>query len=115
MKTVKTLFVSLLGLLCFFLYFNGYLLPKSNSGVKTHTVEIVQMKFKPAELMVNKGDKVVFINHDMVTHNVTESTGKSWKSPDIPTGKSWSMVVAKNANYYCTFHPVMKGKILVKQ
>jgi plastocyanin len=26
--------------------------------------------------MVNKGDKIVFINHDMVTHNVTEATGK---------------------------------------
>jgi plastocyanin len=81
---------------------------------KTYTVEIKQMKFQPAELTVHKGDKVVFVNKDMVTHNVTEASGKSWKSPDLPSGKSWSMVATKNAGYYCSLHPVMKGTIVVK-
>ncbi|MBK0402645.1 cupredoxin domain-containing protein [Adhaeribacter sp. BT258] len=80
----------------------------------THTVEIVQMKFKPAQITVKSGDKIVFVNRDMVVHNVTEASAKSWKSPDLATGKSWSMVATKSASYYCTFHPVMKGKITLK-
>lgn len=80
----------------------------------THTVEISQMQFKPAELTVSKGDKVVFVNKDIVTHDVTEATGKSWQSPALTTGKSWSIVVTQNQAYYCSYHPVMKGKIIVK-
>ena len=112
---VKTVLVNLLCIGCFLLYFNGNSLPEKNPGAETHTVEIVQMKFKPAEILVKKGDKIVFVNHDIVTHNVTEATGKSWRSPDIKAGKSWSMVAEKNAAYFCAFHPVMKGKITVKQ
>jgi plastocyanin len=37
-----------------------------------HSVEIAQMKFYPVELKVRTGDKVVFVNHDLVTHDVTE-------------------------------------------
>lgn len=80
----------------------------------THTILISQMKFQPAALKVNKGDKIVFINKDMVVHNVTGQSGKAWKSPDIASGESWSMVVTKNENYFCSFHPVMKGKLLLK-
>jgi plastocyanin len=81
---------------------------------QTHTVQIIQMKFVPAVLEVKKGDKIVFINKDMVVHNVTEQTGKSWKSPEIASDASWSMIATKNVSYFCSFHPVMKGKLLVK-
>jgi plastocyanin len=80
---------------------------------ETHTVEIKQMKFQPAELEIKKGDTVVFINKDMVTHDVTEASGKAWKSPALPPGKSWRMVVTQNQAYFCSFHPVMKGKIII--
>ena len=29
---------------------------------------------------VQKGDTVVWINHDIVAHDVTEETGKAWTS-----------------------------------
>jgi plastocyanin len=80
----------------------------------THTVEIRQMKFQPVELLVKKGDKVVFINKDMMTHDVREASGKAWRSPVLTPGSSWSMVASQKATYFCSFHPVMKGKILVK-
>jgi plastocyanin len=80
----------------------------------THTIQIVHMQFQPATLTVKKGDKVIFINNDMVVHNVTEQSGKLWRSPDLASGKSWSLVVSKNASYFCSFHPVMKGTIVVK-
>ena len=80
----------------------------------THTVEIRQMKFQPAELVVQKGDTVVWINNDIVTHDVTEEPGKTWTSSVIPVGGSWSMVVNQSADYYCSIHVVMKGKLVVQ-
>jgi plastocyanin len=81
---------------------------------KTHTVEILQMQFQPAELMVQKGDSVMFINEDLVVHDVTEEKTKAWTSSALPPDKTYTMVVNESANYYCTLHPVMKGKLVVK-
>ncbi|WP_262493996.1 plastocyanin/azurin family copper-binding protein [Flavihumibacter solisilvae] len=58
------------------------------------------MKFIPAELEVKKGDKVVFVNHDLVNHNVIDASGGKWSSS----------VLAPD----CSFHPVMKGKIVIR-
>src|SRR5574339_1024316 len=60
---------------------------------KVHTVEIKQMKFQPAELIIQKGDTVVWINNDIVAHDVTEEPGKAWTSSLMPVGGSWSLVV----------------------
>jgi len=81
---------------------------------KTYTVEIIQMKFQPAELMLQKGDTVVWINRDIVAHDVTEETGKLWTSGPLAPGESWSLVVTENADYYCSIHIVMKGKLTVQ-
>ncbi|MBD0276857.1 MAG: cupredoxin family copper-binding protein [Flavisolibacter sp.] len=81
---------------------------------KVYTVEIKGMQFQPAQLTVQRGDTVLFINRDIVAHTATEEGGKAWSSPSLANGNSWSLVVQQNANYYCTFHPVMKGKLLVR-
>ncbi|MCU7549204.1 cupredoxin family copper-binding protein [Chitinophagaceae bacterium LB-8] len=81
---------------------------------KVHTVEIKQMKFQPAELTVQKGDTVVWINKDIVAHDVTEESNKAWTSSILPLGKSWSMVATQSSNYYCSIHVVMKGKLVVQ-
>jgi plastocyanin len=77
----------------------------------SHTIQIRQMQFQPAELTVNKGDTVKFINYDMVTHDVTEETRKAWASGPLANGASWKMIVTDSNNYYCSIHAVMKGKI----
>jgi plastocyanin len=78
-----------------------------------HTVEIKQMKFDPAELIVQKGDTVVWINNDMVIHDVTEQYAKEWTSSPIPLKESWQIVITQSSDYYCSLHVVMKGKIIV--
>lgn len=85
-----------------------------NIPPKVHKVEIKGMKFQPTELTVRKGDTVEWINNDMVTHDVTEETKKAWTSKPIPVGKSWKMAVKQSTSYFCSIHPVMKGKIIVK-
>lgn len=101
-------------LLISILLFNSCSSDPGKAVPKVYTVEIRQMKFQPAELKVLKGDTVVFINRDFVTHDVTEESSKSWTSSSLPVGKSWSLVVAKSFNYYCSIHQVMKGKIVVE-
>lgn len=81
---------------------------------KTDTVEIKQMAFSPATITVNKGDTIVFINHDLVDHDVTEEGKKLWTSSPLHPGQAWSKVFTESANYFCSLHVVMKGKVVVQ-
>ncbi len=78
------------------------------------TVTISEMKFAPQELKVKKGDTIVFFNQDMVTHDITEEKTKAWTSGQLPANKSWRFVAIQSSDYYCSIHPVMKGKIIVQ-
>jgi plastocyanin len=81
---------------------------------KTYTVEISGMKFQPDEIIVHKGDTVVWKNNDLVVHCVTEIPGNLWTSSKISPGSSWEIAVDRSSNYFCAIHLVMKGKIIVK-
>lgn len=104
MRTILLLAVILLAVSC-----GG----PPEKGHKTYTVEIAQMKFSPAVITVNKGDIILFVNHDMVAHDVTEQSKKAWSSSVLQPGASWKMEVVSSADYYCSIHVVMKGKITV--
>lgn len=79
-----------------------------------YVIEIRDMKFSPAELTVKAGDTVIWANHDIVAHDITEQSSKAWSSGPLAAGKTWSMVATQNQDYYCSIHEVMKGKILVQ-
>jgi len=78
---------------------------------QTYTVEIKEMKFVPEDIAVKKGDTILFMNHDIVAHDVTEEASKAWTSGRLEAGKSWKLAVSAEAHYYCSIHAVMKGKI----
>lgn len=100
-------------LLLISLLFYSYFPPGPSAG-STHSVEIRNMKFVPAELRVHKGDSVIFLNCDLVVHNVTEKN-KTWASPTLAPKSSWTYVVKQDLSYYCSFHPMMKGRIELKE
>jgi plastocyanin len=79
-----------------------------------YNVDINKMQFQPAELTVQKGDTVIWTNHDIVAHDVTAEKSKLWTSGPLAPGKSWSLVVTESADYYCSIHVVMKGKLVVQ-
>ncbi len=81
---------------------------------KSYIVEIKKMKFQPAELAVQKGDTVVWVNKDIVVHDVTEERGKKWTSSALAPGQSWSLIVTQSTNYFCSIHVVMKGTLTVQ-
>ena len=101
-------------LLCFIFLLNSCTSTPEKVVHKVYNVEIKQMQFQPAELTLQKGDTVVWTNHDIVAHDVTEETGKLWTSGPLAPGKSWSLVVTESADYYCSIHVVMKGKLIVQ-
>ena len=78
-----------------------------------HTVTIKGMVFDPVELHVKKGDAVIWINKDIVAHNVTQFPDSKWTSGTLPNGKSWKKDVDKSFDYFCSIHPTMKGKVIV--
>jgi len=101
-------------LLCFIFLLNSCTSTPKETVHKLYNVEIKEMQFQPAELTLQKGDTVVWTNHDIVTHDVTEEKSKVWTSGPLAPGKSWSLVVTKSADYYCSIHVVMKGKLIVQ-
>lgn len=84
-------------------------------------VTLQQMQFTPVEIDVHAGDTVVFINKGIVVQDVTEEAGKAgkagkaWSSGPILVGKSFELVIEKDLRYYCSLHPIMKGKITIVQ
>lgn len=83
-------------------------------GPVKYTIEIASMKFTPAILNVHIGDTVVFVNNDIVAHDVTEEKEKAWSSSPLSRGASWQMIALAPVSYYCSIHPVMKGRIIVQ-
>lgn len=81
---------------------------------RIHHVQIKNMKFEPAQIIVSKGDSIVWTNLDIVTHDVTEETTNAWTSAPITMGKTWKMEAVNSADYFCSIHVVMKGKIIVE-
>ncbi|HMG88495.1 MAG TPA: plastocyanin/azurin family copper-binding protein [Chryseolinea sp.] len=88
--------------------------PQQPQQQVVHTIEIKQMKFSPDTLNVRKGDKVIWVNADIVEHDVTQLSKKAWASSKLATGASWSMIVTKSEDYYCNLHVVMRGKLIVE-
>ncbi|MEO8542040.1 MAG: cupredoxin family copper-binding protein [Burkholderiaceae bacterium] len=80
----------------------------------THTVTIEATSYSPQVLSVKRGDTVVWINKDPFPHTVT-SAG-AFDSKNIPAGGTWKYKALKVGNhaYTCTFHPNMKGRLIIE-
>ena len=114
MKGLLTVSLIVLCSLSLVVFLHGCSEPDHSPEYKLHTVEIRMMKFQPSDITVNRGDTVIFINKDFVVHDVTEAESKRWNSMPLETDKSYRMVVTRSEGYYCSLHPVMKGKITVE-
>ena len=78
------------------------------------TVQILDMQFRPASLVVKKGDTVLWVNQDMLAHDVTEAQEKRWASGRMEAGSTWRKAIDESTEYFCSLHAVMKGKIVVE-
>ena len=82
---------------------------------KKHVVSIQRYKFVPEVLTIAAGDTVEWTNDDDVPHTAT-SIQKGFDSGNLPTGGTWEFGATQSGEflYYCTYHPAMKAKLIVK-
>ena len=69
----------------------------------------------PPVVTVRQGDTVVWVNKDLVPHTAT-AEGRAFDSAEIAASKTWRYVAARRGtfSYICTYHPTMKGTLVVK-
>jgi plastocyanin len=79
-----------------------------------HTVVIDQMAYVPANLQIQVGDTVTWINRDDRDHTVVASDG-SFNSDNLKPGGSYSFRFTRPGRfaYSCAYHPRMKGSVTV--
>ena len=72
--------------------------------------------FSPKTFTVPAGATVTWTNHDNVPHMIASADDQFKKSPVLKTGQRFSntFATAGTYSYFCSIHPRMTGKIIVK-
>jgi plastocyanin len=79
----------------------------------TIQITMENLGISPAEASAKVGDTIEWINKDIFAHTATARNG-DWDVA-LPPKKTVTSVVKKagTVEYYCRFHPNMKGRITV--
>jgi plastocyanin len=80
-----------------------------------NVVTIDNFTFSPKDLTVAVGTTVKFVNHDDIPHTVVEKN-LSFRSKALDTDDTYSytFATAGSFDYFCSLHPHMVGKIIVR-
>jgi plastocyanin len=78
-------------------------------------IHIKNFAYAPETLTVAAGETVRFVQDDETPHTVT-AADKSFDSGGLTQRASWTYTFAKAGTYayVCTYHPYMKGTVVVK-
>ena len=90
--------------------------PDNGLNSNNQAIAIQNFSFSQPIITVKKGDMVVWINKDSAPHTVTGADGGP-SSPTINKNESYSFKFDNigTFNYLCSFHPSMKGVVIVTQ
>jgi plastocyanin len=85
------------------------------ANAEAGVVKIDNFTFSPATLIVAPGTTVTWTNDDDIPHTVA-AKDKSFRSKPMDTGNQFSYTFATPGeyDYFCSLHPHMVGKIVVK-
>ncbi len=83
------------------------------SQAETIHVAIDRLVYRPAEIEAKVGDEVEWVNRDALVHTATVKGGAD---VILPAKKSGRLVLqeAGSFDYFCRYHPNMKGRITVR-
>jgi plastocyanin len=91
---------------------------KASIPAKASKTEVLidNFSFSPKTFTVPAGATVTWTNHDNVPHVVTSADDQFKKSPVLKTGQRFANTfpTAGTYSYFCSIHPRMTGKIIVK-
>lgn len=84
-----------------------------SAHAETIQVTIDKLVYSPVEIRARVGDTIEWINKDIVAHTAT--VRGDWDVM-IAANSSASLVLKKTGivDYYCRFHPNMKGRITIE-
>ena len=79
-------------------------------------VVIENFSFSPQTFTLPAGATVTWTNRDSMPHTVTSTDKRFPKSPVLKPGQSYSnnFAAAGTYSYFCSIHPRMTGKIIIK-
>ncbi|MER8379859.1 MULTISPECIES: cupredoxin domain-containing protein [unclassified Mesorhizobium] len=81
---------------------------------KAETIEVTidKVVFSPGNIEAKVGDTIKWVNKDVFAHTATVNGG--WEVM-IPPKQAASLMVkkAESVDYFCRFHPNMKGHVTV--
>lgn len=80
------------------------------------TVRIDNFAFDAPIVTVAPGATVTWVNDDDAPHTVVAEDGRSFRSKTLDTGDTFSFTFmsAGTYGYFCSVHPHMTGKVVVK-
>jgi plastocyanin len=83
-------------------------------GAAGPTVAIVDLHYRPSPVTIQVGQTVTWNNEGFENHTVTSVSGE-FDSGTIRGEKQFSLTFTKPGTfpYTCTFHPIMKGTVIV--
>jgi plastocyanin len=83
----------------------------------TRTASIQNFSFKPANITIKRGTKVIWINKDTTQHTATANNARSFDSGTLGPGQRFSHTFKRAGKkaYHCEIHPSMKGSVTVKR
>jgi plastocyanin len=89
---------------------------ESAGSAGTKAVNIADFAFHPGTIKVPKGTTIVFTNEDETAHTATAKGSEAFDTEAIQPGKSAEVTLEESGtyDYYCAFHPFMKGVIEVE-
>ena len=91
---------------------------RDSAPVKATKTEVTidNFSFSPNTLTLPVGATVTWINHDNVPHVVSSTRNQFKKSTVLKTGQTFShtFMATGTYSYFCSIHPRMTGKIIVK-
>jgi plastocyanin len=82
---------------------------------KVVEIGIDNFTFTPADVTIDKGTTVRWVNRDDIPHAIAEK-GQAFHSAALDTGDAYTHVFADagEVTYFCTLHPHMTGRIVVR-
>ncbi|QND59627.1 cupredoxin domain-containing protein [Mesorhizobium huakuii] len=82
------------------------------AAAATIEVTIDKLVFSPATVDAKIGDTIEWVNKDVIAHTATVKGG--WEVMIAPKkSASLTLKAAGAVNYFCRFHPNMKGRLVV--
>jgi plastocyanin len=92
------------------------LAPRAEAAPAPVTVTIDNFTFGPATITVPVGTTVTWVNQDDIPHTVVSDDKKTFRSKVLDTDDrfSFTFTTPGSYGYFCSIHPHMTGKVVVK-